>query len=168
MKPFADESLTIRRADLASEADATAVVAMLDAYSRDPWGDSQSLSDDVRERLAPALREHPTTLIWLAFLGDEPVGVTTAFVGFSTFKARPLINLHDVAVTSAARGRGVGRKLLAAVEEHARATGCCKLTLEVLQNNDRAKGLYESFGFEQATYVEGAGAALFYAKPLDD
>lgn len=162
-----DETPIIRRADLDSEADAAAVVAMLDAYARDPMGDGKPLSVGVRERLIPALLEHPTTLIWLAFLNDQPVGLLTAFIGFSTFKARPLINIHDAAVLPPARGQGVGRKLLAAAEEHARRTGCCKLTLEVLQNNERAKGLYESFGFSQATYAEGTGAALFYAKPLD-
>lgn len=161
-----DAELTIRRADLATDADAAAVVAMLDAYARDPMGDGRPLADDVRQRLVPALREHPTTLLWLAFLGSDPVGILTAFVGFSTFKARPLINLHDVAVLPASRGHGVGRGLLAAVEAHARETGCCKLTLEVLENNPRAKGLYEAVGFVQATYAEGAGAALFYAKPL--
>lgn len=161
-----NETPTIRRADLADPGDAAAVLALLDAYSRDPMGDGKPLDAAVRERLIPGLREHPTTRVWLALLGDEPVGITTAFVGFSTFKAAPLINLHDVAVLPAARGRGVGRALLGAVEEHAREIGCCKLTLEVLQNNTTAKGLYESFGFEQATYADGAGAALFYAKPL--
>ncbi|TWT97925.1 Acetyltransferase YpeA [Botrimarina colliarenosi] len=159
-------AMLIRRADLSSTADATAFVAMLDAYSRDPMGDGQPLANDVRERLVPALREHPTTLIWLAFDGDRPVGLLTAFVGFSTFKAKPLINVHDVAVLPETRGRGVGRALLSAVEEHARATGCCKLTLEVLENNTRAKGLYEAVGYQQATYAPEAGGALFYAKPL--
>ena len=101
-----NETPTIRRADLADPGDAAAVLALLDAYSRDPMGDGKPLDAAVRERLIPGLREHPTTLVWLAFVGDEPVGITTAFVGFSTFKAAPLINLHDVAVLPAARGRG--------------------------------------------------------------
>ncbi|MEO0531181.1 MAG: GNAT family N-acetyltransferase [Planctomycetota bacterium] len=158
--------LVIRRADLASDADAAVVVALLDAYARDPMGDGEPLAADVRERLVPALREHPTTLIWLAWLDEKPVGIVTAFVGFSTFRARPLINLHDVAVLPDARGQGVGRALLAAVEEHAMAIGCCRLTLEVLEANHRAKGLYESVGFSQATYLEDAGAALFFVKSL--
>ncbi|QDT69496.1 putative acetyltransferase [Planctomycetes bacterium MalM25] len=161
-----NETLTVRRADLAEPGDAAAVLALLDAYSRDPMGDGKPLDAAVRERLIPGLREHPTTRVWLAYLGDEPVGITTAFVGYSTFKAAPLINLHDVAVLPAARGCGVGRALLGAVEQYARELGCCKLTLEVLQNNTRAKVLYESFGFRQATYADGAGAALFYAKGL--
>lgn len=161
-----NETVSIRRADLADDADAAAVVALLDAYSRDPMGDGKPLAGGVRERLISGLREHPTTRVWLAFDGGTPIGITTAFVGFSTFRAAPLINLHDVAVLPAARGLGVGRAMLRAVEEHAREIGCCKLTLEVLTGNFRAKGLYESFGFQQATYADGAGAALFYAKDL--
>lgn len=157
----------VRRADLASDADAAAVLALLDAYARDPMGDDEPLADEVRERLIPALREHPTTLVWLAFVDEEPVGIVTSFVGFSTFRARPLINLHDVAVLPETRGKGVGRALLKAVEDHAVEAGYCKLTLEVLENNPRAKGLYESVGFRQATYADGAGAALFYAKAID-
>ncbi|MEQ8846622.1 GNAT family N-acetyltransferase [Botrimarina sp.] len=160
-----DEPITIRRADLDSETDAAAYLAMLDAYASDPMGDGKPLPDDVRERLVPGLRAHPTTLVWLALAGDRPVGVLTAFVGFSTFKAKPLINLHDVAVMPEARGRGVARQLLAAVEEHARATGCCRLTLEVLQGNP-AKRLYESIGFHQAEHANGAGGALFYVKAI--
>ena len=160
--------LTVRRADLDSEADAVAIVAMLDAYARDPFGDGKPLAEDVRERLVPALREHPTTLVFLAF--DEegaPLGITTTFVGFSTFAARPLLNVHDIAVLPAARGKGVGRALLAAVEEHARAAGCCRLTLEVLEGNPRARGLYEAVGFAQAAGSDkDAGGALFYAKQL--
>ena len=109
---------------------------------------------------------HPTTLAWLAFDGDRPVGVLTAFVGFSTFKARPLVNIHDVFLKPECRGKGVGKALLAAAEEHARQTGCCRLSLEVLENNP-AKGVYESVGFRQSAYAPGAGGALFYIKPLD-
>jgi GNAT superfamily N-acetyltransferase len=156
----------VRRADLSSPADAAAYVAMLDMYSRDPLGDGKPLNDDVRARIVPALLEHPTTLIWLAFDGDRPIGVITAFRGFSSFKARPLVNIHDIAVAPEMRGKGVGKALLAAAEEHARETGCCRLTLEVLEHNP-AKAVYESAGYHQAAYAPEAGGALFYTKPLD-
>jgi ribosomal protein S18 acetylase RimI-like enzyme len=60
----------------------------------------------------------------------------------------------------------VGRLLLAAVERKARELGCCKVTLEVLENNRRARELYAAVGFAQATYQEAAGGALFLAKKL--
>ncbi|MEN0111395.1 MAG: GNAT family N-acetyltransferase [Planctomycetota bacterium] len=158
--------LSIRPADLASERDAEAVIAMLDAYARDPAGDGKPLADKVRARLIEGLRQHPTTVVLLAWDGDTPIGVATCFVGFSTFAAAPLLNVHDLAVVPAARGRGVGRALLRAAEEEARRRGCCKLTLVVLEHNDPARKLYESEGYRRATYNGGLGGALFYAKQL--
>jgi ribosomal protein S18 acetylase RimI-like enzyme len=59
----------------------------------------------------------------------------------------------------------VGRALLAAAEAHAVAIGCCKLTLEVLEDNAPARGLYARFGFRDVTYGD-SGPARFLGKPL--
>ena len=77
-----------------------------------------------------------------------------------------LINIHDLAILPEHRGRGIGRQLLAAVERKARDIGCCKLTLEVQENNHRARGVYGEFGFEQAVHKAEAGGALFLSKRL--
>ena len=57
----------------------------------------------------------------MAYDGARPVGIATCFHGLSTFVARRLLNLHDLAVIPEYRGKGVGRRLLAAVEDKARA-----------------------------------------------
>jgi len=49
-----------------------AVLAMVDAYSRDAMGEAKPLDPDVRARLIPGLQKHPTTLIFLAFDGNRP------------------------------------------------------------------------------------------------
>ena len=139
---------------------------MTDAYARDPFGDGKPLDGAARERLIPGLRRHPTTLVFLAFDAGRPVGGAVCFTGFSTFAARPLVNIHDLVVIPEYRGKGVGRGLLAAVERRARELGCCKLTLEVLDRNERALGAYTSFGFARYTLQEGAGEAIFMTKPL--
>ena len=64
------------------------------------------------------------------------------------------------------RGEGIGRLLLAEVERKAHSLRCCKITLEVLENNRPARKLYASVGFAQAVYQAEAGGALFLAKPL--
>jgi ribosomal protein S18 acetylase RimI-like enzyme len=120
----------------------------------------------VRRGLIPGLREHPTTVIFLAYQGGDPIGIAVCFLGFSTFAARPLINIHDLAVLPDYRGHGVGRLLLDKVGEKAREMGCCKLTLEVLENNHPAMRLYKAAGFAQAAYQQAAGGALFYSKPI--
>jgi ribosomal protein S18 acetylase RimI-like enzyme len=56
--------------------------------------------------------------------------------------------------------------ILAAVEQKARDTDCCKVTLEVQQNNHRAQRLYMAAGFSRPVYAEAAGGALFLSKPL--
>ena len=139
---------------------------MMDAYAADPMGDGQPLSGYARSHLIAGLREHPTTLIFLAWQDQNPSGIAVCFRGFSTFAAKPLINVSDFYVRPQARGAGMGRALLAAIEEEAMRSGCCKLTLEVQENNTRARAIYQRFGFSQATYVAAAGGALFLSKPL--
>ncbi len=159
-------AVEILEADLNRPDHQGAVLALVDAYARDPMANGAPLSDEARRGLIPGLREHPTALVFLAYLEGRPVGVAVCFRGFSTFAAKPLVNVHDLAVLPECRGRGVGRGLLRAVEQWARAAGCCKLTLEVLENNHRARTLYASTGFGQLTYQAAAGGALFLAKTL--
>jgi ribosomal protein S18 acetylase RimI-like enzyme len=153
-------------ADLGRSVHQEAVVELLDGYSRDPMGNGSPLPDEVKRDLVRGLREHPTTLVFLAYVEGAAAGVAVCFRGFSTFAARPLINIHDLAVVPEHRGRGIGRLLLDAVAEKGRALGCCKLTLEVLENNERARKVYDAAGFRQAVYRPEIGGALFMTKPL--
>ena len=157
--------MNTRRAIFTDPADAAAILRLVDAYARDPRGGGQPLSQQVRERLLPGLAAHPTARAWLAFEGDEAVGVCVGFIGFSTFHAKPLLNIHDLAVLAGQRGRGIGHALLAAAEADALAYGCCKLTLEVLEDNHPARRLYERFGFNDVRYGD-SGTMKFLGKTL--
>jgi GNAT superfamily N-acetyltransferase len=156
----------IVEADLSRVEHGRAVADLLDAYSRDPMGDGRPLDAEVLRELIPGLRRHPTTLVFIAYADGAPVGVAVCFRGFSTFAARPLINIHDLAVLPAQRGRGIGKLLLEAVERKGRETGCCKLTLEVLERNHRARRVYAAAGFGAPVYQETDGASLFLSKTL--
>lgn len=157
--------LRVRKADLSDPRHAAGVVTIVNSYAAEPIGGGRALAPDVRERLIPALRDHPTALVLLALADEEPVGVAVCFFGFSTFNARPLLNIHDLAVLPQYRGMGAGRALLQAAEAHARREGCCKLTLEVQEDNTRARAIYRRFGF--ADSAAGASAPTrFLGKPL--
>ena len=151
-------------ADLADPVKAQAVVDLLDHYARDPMGGSTPLSDEVRRVLPERLRAQGGCRVFLAYQGDSAVGVAICFTGFSTFQARPLLNIHDIAVHTAVRGQGIGRALLAAVEQEARASGFCKLTLEVRADNHGARHLYESVGFDPGE--QGTSEMAFLTKKL--
>ncbi|HEX7237003.1 MAG TPA: GNAT family N-acetyltransferase, partial [Gammaproteobacteria bacterium] len=123
-------NVNVREADFDDDRDVEGFIAVLDSYASSPVGGGRPLAPDVRERLVPMLREHPTALVLLAFVDEVPVGIAVCFFGLSTFRARPLLNIHDLAVLPQYRGKGVGTALLNAVEDRARRKGCCKLTLE--------------------------------------
>jgi ribosomal protein S18 acetylase RimI-like enzyme len=159
-------TVLVRDANLDDASDALAVVEVLDSYASDPRGGGVPLTDDVRARLIPMLRAHPTTLVLLALLDDEPVGLSIGFFGLSSFAARPLLNIHDLAVRPGFRGKGVGRALLAAAEVRARDRGCFKLTLEVQDDNTPARLLYDRYGFRDVVYGD-SGPTRFLSKKLD-
>ncbi|MGQ0549081.1 MAG: GNAT family N-acetyltransferase [Armatimonadota bacterium] len=157
--------LRILEADFGNPAHCAGIVEVLNTYAADPVGGGQALASEVRERLVPTLRDHPTALVLLALVDQRPAGVAVCFFGLSTFQARPLLNIHDLAVVPEHRRKGIGRALLAAAEERAIEHGCCKLTLEVQDDNGRARALYESFGFSD--FVVGNSAPTrFLTKPL--
>lgn len=166
LAPAVTARITVRLADYTDAADAARVVALLDSYARDPMGGGKALSEDVRERLVPGLAAHQGAFSLLAFDGDEALGLANCITGFSTFAARPLVNIHDMAVLPQARGRGVGRALMLAVEAEARARGACKITLEVLSGNATAKRLYAALGYGDYALDPQAGTALFWEKKL--
>src|SRR5207244_11212217 len=109
----------------------------------------------VRAALIPGLQRHPTTVVFLAWHADAPVGIAICFVGFSTFMARPLLNIHDLAVLPAYRRQGVGRLLLERVAAKGQELGCCKLTLEVRADNHSAQRLYQAGGLDTAHSSDG-------------
>lgn len=159
------ETVEIVEAELDRPDHADAVLALTETYATDPMGGGAPLPAGVRNRLIEGLREHPTTVILLAYVEGEPAGIATCFVGFSTFSARPLLNIHDLAVVPEHRGRRIGWELLSAVERKARELGCSKLTLEVGDTNTKAKALYERAGFSQPAGTD-AGRLVFFTKDL--
>jgi GNAT superfamily N-acetyltransferase len=159
-------SCHVCRADYADPAHAAAIVELLNAYAFDPAGGGEPLSRFARENLVPALAARPQAFSVLAFEAGQAVGLVNCFEGFSTFACRPLVNVHDVAVLPAGRGRGVAAQMLALVEQLARERGACKLTLEVLQGNTGAGRLYERLGFADYQLDPAMGHARFMQKWL--
>lgn len=139
---------------------------LLDAYASDPMGGGEALAQEVKQRLCDDLAARPTAASFIAWQDNQAVGLVNCIEGYSTFKARPLMNIHDIAVLPAHRGVGVGQALLAAAEQHARARGCCKLTLEVLTGNARALSSYLRFGFAPYELDPATGQASFMQKWL--
>lgn len=164
--PATPDAVRITALDLERADHAAAFIALLDHYARDPMGGARPLDADVRASLVDRLRRRSDFVGFLAFSGEHACGLINCFEGFSTFAARPLLNVHDLVVHADHRGRAIGRALLAAAEAAARQRGCCKLTLEVLSNNHAALAAYDRAGFRPYVLDPAAGQALFLQKWL--
>lgn len=156
----------IVNADFADVRHATAILELLNDYAMDPMGGGQQLSDFAKSNLIAAISKRNDVHVVLAFVDDAPAGVAICIEGFSTFACQPLLNIHDLAVAEKFRGQGISKELIAQVEKVALGLGCCKITLEVLEGNQRAKALYKSTGFAGYELNPAMGKAMLLQKKL--
>ena len=162
-------NLHICQADYTDPQHISALMALLDAYARDPMGGGEPLSDVALKNLPDALRARPFMFSVLAFDDAQnglPVGLINCVEGFSTFACQPLVNVHDVVVAASHRGQRLGERMLVKVEELAKERGACKLTLEVLAGNIVAQKLYRRVGFDNYQLDPTMGHAQFMQKWL--
>ena len=160
--------IDVRDADLRNPSHASALLALMEVYARDPMGGGHGVSDFTRAHLIEALASRPSAHVILAFAQQEPAGLLIGLEGFSTFACRPLLNIHDLVVADRYRRQGVARRLLERAEVIARRLGCCKLTLEVLEGNRAAQAAYERAGFQPYQLDPAMGRAQFWEKRLPD
>lgn len=159
-------TIDVISADYNNPQHARDIVAMMDDYAQDPMGGGQALSEYSRRHLVQGLAGFPGAVTLLAYAKERPVGIANALPGYSSFAAKPLLNIHDLSVVQDFRGRGIAQLLLKAIEDVARARSCCKVTLEVLEGNKPAQKAYQAFGFTGYELDPLMGRAIFWEKKL--
>lgn len=157
---------TVVLADYHNPTHAQDLVRLLNAYAEDPMGGGEPLSTFTQDNLIKALQEQPQVLSLICYVDDKPAGLVNCVKGFSTFSAKPLINIHDVVVLKQFRGLGISQLMIQQVEAIAIEQGCCKLTLEVLEGNVVAKEAYKKLGFGGYELDPKMGQAVFWQKTL--
>lgn len=83
--------------------------------------------------------------------GGRLLGYALVLLRRDTTRAR----LYSIAVSPEARGRGLGRRLLAAAERAAATAGATGMSLEVRQDNRPANALYASLGYRRSAPLPG-------------
>jgi len=126
-----------------------ALTILINEYIRDEMGGGTLLSEQKQIDLVEGLKNHPKTIVFLAETQGVFIGMLTAFENFSTFTARPMMNIHDVMVLETYRKKGVGRSLMNALIEEAGKRNCSRVTLEVRKDNLPAQKLYRDLGFHE-------------------
>lgn len=170
-------NITTELADYSNPEHAQDIIHLLNLYAMDPMGGGSPLPRETQERLIPALAERLGAFSLIAYAltdttndcnqpGKKAIGLANCFEGFSTFKCKPLVNIHDLAVLEPYRGKGIAQLLLDKVCEIAKEKNCCKVTLEVLEGNKPAQQAYIKSGFKGYELDPAMGSALFWEKAL--
>lgn len=118
--------------------------AAANRWSEQAWADELA----ARDRLILVGRENDTLVAVATFQISDDVA-----------------DLHRVIVTPGHRGRGLARQLMVAGIDWASAMGARRMLLEVSENNEAARRLYEKYGFTTIArraryYCDGADALV--------
>ena len=99
----------------------------------------------------------PDAYLHVAEVDGRVVGYTAVWIVLDQAE------LGDIAVEEAWRGRGIGRRLMAAVFDLVRQRGVRELYLEVRVSNHGARRLYDRHGFAMVGRRPG-----YYVRPRED
>ncbi len=122
-----------------AEAVAELLVAFRDHLGR-AWPDAATFLAGVRR-----LIERDEVEYLLA--GDPPTGVAQLRYRHGVWLDAEDCELEDLYVRPQAQGQGLGRALVTATIERARARGCRRIALDTEEQNVPARSLYESLDF---------------------
>jgi ribosomal protein S18 acetylase RimI-like enzyme len=155
----ADPSSTVRRATL---SDAGTIGRLLHDFNREydePTPGPDALADRIRDLLAG---DQITVL-----LAGQPA------CGLSVLRFRPSIwslaqecYVAELYVVPGRRGQGIGRALMEASMELARAEGADYMDLNTSETDVVARKLYESLGFNNTEGKPGGPTAYYYEREL--
>ncbi len=159
-------NIQLQQVDFSDKQQSQDFIQLLDHYAQDIMGGSSPLSDSIKNKLPSALQKQAHAFSIIAYVDKQAAALINCFESFSTFACAPLINIHDIIVHQNFRGLGLSQILLQHVEQIAKDKGCCKLTLEVLENNHIAKNAYKKYGFASYELNPDTGQALFWQKNL--
>jgi ribosomal protein S18 acetylase RimI-like enzyme len=141
------ENISYSFCNFSDEEHRCRLTSLINQYIADPMGGGSPLTSSGQLRLIDGLANHPASFVLFVLFDQQIVGMATCFINFSTFKAKPFINIHDVIIDNRQRGKGFGRCLLQQIELIAKERQYCKITLEVREDNFAAQNLYTEQGF---------------------
>ena len=141
----------------ATEADIPALLAIWNPVIRDTLVTFASVQQ-TPETLAELI--HRRTGDGFAFLVAEQSDQITGFATYAQFRggdgyARTME--HTVILAPAARGLGIGRTLMAAVEDHAAARGAHTIYAGVSAANPEGRAFHTALGYRELAVLPEAG-----------
>jgi GNAT superfamily N-acetyltransferase len=136
------DSVTIRSA---TESDIPTILGFIRALAKYERLEDECVAteDGLRKTL---FGQRAYAEVVFACVDGTPVGFALFFHNYSTFLGKPGIYLEDLFVDPAARGRGIGKRLLQWLAQTAVARDCGRLEWSVLDWNEPSIRFYKGLG----------------------
>ena len=149
---------------LAAPTDLATVTRLIAAF-RDFLGSDYPDSAAIEATVATLIDDRSTEYL---LIGDPETGFAQSRFRLSVWTGTEDAWLEDLFVEPGARGSGLGRTLVEAAVERARARGCGRIQLDCNRDNEAALRLYESLGFTPIHNRQkwGDSPDLFFTLPL--
>ena len=147
--------------DLNNNIHCSALLRLLNEYMLDDMGIGEPMPEDLGPKIIKGLKNHSAYFGFFVLIGNDFAALANCNLNYSTWKAKPLVNIHDFIVLPNFRKLGVGMFLLNEIAKYASEKGYCRINLEVRHDNYKAQNLYKKAGF-----IECSPANYFWEKKL--
>ena len=107
-----------------------------------------------RAHFSQFLDDHSRGVLFAALDADVVVGFATLYFPFSSVRARSVCLMNDLFITEAARGKGIGRALIAHCHNYAQTHDFPALMWNTEHDNHAAQRLYDSLGATRSAWLE--------------
>jgi ribosomal protein S18 acetylase RimI-like enzyme len=141
--------LSFIKVDLQEPVHCAGVIKLLNDYMNDPMGNNAPMAEDLGPRIIAGLKNYSGYLGFFVMADDQFAGLANCNRNFSTFKAKPLLNIHDFIIAPEFRSIGAGHFLMKEILNFASENDFCRVNLEVREDNHAAKALYIRMGFTE-------------------
>lgn len=159
MSHTAEHPVFLVRGDAAAFAQAAALLVAFNAEYDDP----APPVDELAAHLARLVHDRDAAVLTV---GDPPLGVAVLRFRTSTWEPVVEATLAEFYVRPEDRGRGIGSGLLDAVVDHARSRHVVRLDLATSEDDEAARHVYESRGFDCHETPGTPARSLFYELEL--
>jgi ribosomal protein S18 acetylase RimI-like enzyme len=154
--------VTASRVRVASSADAATFGRLLHAFNVE-YDEVTPDPDVIAARAVPLMESGDIVVL---FAGEGPDGFAELRFTPSVYTGVRDATLDELYVVPERRGHGLGRALLNAAMEHARARGALHIDLNTSEDDTAARGLYESSGFTNREGRPDGPRMLYYEREL--
>ncbi|MCW3787028.1 GNAT family N-acetyltransferase [Plebeiibacterium sediminum] len=134
--------------DVNDKKQTDALLSLMNDYMLDDMGLNAELPEELGAKIVKGLQHQNNYMGFLLKEGIRYVALANCFIGFSTFKAKQVLNIHDFVVTPDYRRNGAGYTLLSNINDYCKQNNYGKVTLEVRKDNEKAMKLYLKSGFK--------------------